>query len=204
MTPSRSSDNHAAPGPERPLWPFLLAGLGLIAAQALVLYAMGRTPICTCDTIRLWVGNVRSSENSQQLFDWYTLSHILHGFVFYLVLWLLFPRKSFGARLLMAIAIEVSWEIVENTNLVIDRYRAETISLHYYGDSILNSVTDTLAATAGFIIAHRAPVALVVAAALAVEIGMAFWIRDNLTLNVLMLLYPIDAIQHWQNALAPK
>ena len=181
-----------------PPWTLVLAVPAILALQALALWAMGRTPICSCGSVRLWHGAVHSSENSQHLLDWYSFTHVIHGFVFYFLLWLLLPRAPVALRLVLAVAVEGAWEVLENSNWIIDRYRAGTISLDYYGDSIVNSIMDNVAMILGFALAFLLPTWSVVALAVVTEIALAVLIHDNFTLNILMVLHPIDAIKAWQ------
>jgi hypothetical protein len=172
--------------------------VGLIALTALTLLLMGHPAICTCGYVKLWHGVTYSAENSQHLSDWYSPSHVIHGFIFYGVLRLVAPRLSIGARLLLAIAVEGAWEIIENTDLVIDRYREQTIALDYYGDSVINSTMDIVFMVVGFLLAARLPVWLTILLAVGLELFVGAMIRDNLTLNVIMLLWPLESIRRWQ------
>jgi hypothetical protein len=164
-------------------------------------YLMGRIWICECGYVKLFEAGVNTPGNSQHIFDWYTPSHIIHGFLFYGLGWLVLRRKPLTEKLALAALIEAGWEIMENSPIVIDRYRTATMAVGYSGDSILNSGMDMVSMIAGFFFAARMPVWLTVASAIAFEILTALIIRDNLTLNVVMLVWPIEAVKTWQGAL---
>ena len=177
---------------------YWLSAIGLAFVAAAILLWMGRPLICACGEVKLWVGEVHGPDNSQHLADWYTPSHIIHGFLFYLLGWLFLRRNPPGDRLIAAIVIEAAWEILENSQWVIDRYREATMALGYNGDSVINSLADILWMILGFGIARRLPVWAIVAIALAFELATLLIIRDNLTLNVLMLVAPIESVAQWQ------
>jgi hypothetical protein len=178
---------------------FLLVAAGLLAIQACVLFATGHPPICTCGTLRLWAGDVLGPENSQQLFDWYTPSHLIHGALLYGLLRLIAPRMPFTARLALAIGLEATWEIVENSPVIMARYRQSALAQGYYGDSMINSLFDTLSMAMGFTLARVLPTWLTIALVIAAELFVGYAIRDNLTLNIIQLIHPSEAISRWQS-----
>ena len=182
----------------------VIASLALAIVAGVILLGMGRNPICECGTVKLWHGVVQSEGNSQHVTDWYSPSHFTHGLIMYFFAWLLWRKwKLFGGKparwaLPIAVLVEAAWEIAENTPMVIDRYRAVTVSFGYSGDSILNSGADIVWMIAGFLVATRLPARVSVAVALFLELLTLWIIRDNLTLNVIMLFWPVEAIRQWQ------
>lgn len=172
----------------------IAAAIPLVAIT--VLLAMGRSAICTCGRVALW-GPVGPTQ-SQMLADWYSASHIVHGLLFYAALWLVARRMPVEWRLVVALVVESAWEVIENTPFVIDRYRDATAALGYTGDSVLNSLSDITMMAIGFLAARKLPVWGAVVLLLVLELVPLLVIRDNLALNVWMLLFPTDAIRAWQ------
>ncbi len=178
----------------------LLILLLILAVQGATLYFLGQPPISASGHIMLWAGDIASPENSQQLSDWYTFSHIIHGFLFYLLLRYLFPKLHPAIRLILALGIEVSWEITENTPWLIHKYREQALAIGYSGDSILNSISDSFAMMIGYIIAWRTPILLVILAGIVMELFVGYAIHDNLTLNILGFIHHFQFISKWQSA----
>jgi hypothetical protein len=174
------------------------ATLLILAATVAILWTMGRPPICTCGTVELWVNQGDSPKTSQMLADWYSPSHVIHGFLFYAFLWLVARRWPVERRFLVSLLLEVGWEILENTDWAINRYREATIAIGYTGDSILNTLSDVGMMALGFWLARKLPVWVTIIAAIALELAALVAVRDNLTLNVWMFILPTDAIRDWQ------
>lgn len=187
----------------RPAILWVILPILIMVAAAIWEWSVGRSPLGPDGKFGWWEGNIWSSECSQRVADAYSFSHIIHGILFYGFLWLVARRLPLGGRYLIAVLIETGWELLENSPLIINRYREATMALGYAGDSILNSMSDILMMTIGFFLARYLPFWVTILAVLLMEIGCALWIRDNLTLNIIMLIHPIDAIRTWQTAGAP-
>jgi hypothetical protein len=187
--------------PGIPAWAPPLAIVMIVAFQVLALAALGQPGWCECGYVKLWHGLVLSPENSQHLTDWYTFSHVIHGSVFYLLLWLVAPSMPFGLRLALALGLEAAWEVFENTPFVIDRYRQSALAQGYFGDSVINSVTDTLAAGVGVVLARTLPIWAMLVLVVFLELFVGAMIRDNLILNIVQLIYPNDFVSRWQSGL---
>lgn len=175
---------------------FAIAILAIVAASEL---AMGRHVICTCGIVDLWAGGRDSPATSQMIADWYSLSHIVHGLIFYAASLLMAPRRPARQRFLAALIVESLWEVLENSPLVIERYRATTAALGYSGDSVVNSLSDILFMSLGFLVASKLPARLSILLCITLELVPLFVIRDNLTLNILNLLAPNTQVQAWQS-----
>lgn len=197
----RGEPARARPG-DVPAWRAGLIALALVALTAMILLAMGRSPICPCGTVELWHGGIASSKTSQQLSDSYTFTHLEHGALFRLLAWAVGRLRGRalppGAGFLFATVTECAWEVFENTPLVIERYRTTTAALGYTGDSVVNSLSDISAMMLGYAAATRLPWPATAAALISTELALAVTLRDNLTLNLLMLLHPVDGIRAWQ------
>ncbi len=179
------------------VWPSL-AIVAVILLTAYQLHNQGRLWRCSCGYVLLWSGNIWSADNSQHLFDPYSFTHLLHGFVFCGLLAWSVPRLSSGWRLWLAVFFEALWEVIENTEFIIGRYREATAALGYQGDTIINSLADVVCCAVGFIIAARLGLRRSLVVFATTELVLLLWIRDSLVLNIVMLLFPIDWIRAWQ------
>ena len=184
---------------ELPLRSWVIFGAALVALQALTLFLFGQPGICECGYVKIWEGVVLGPGNSQHLTDWYTFSHIIHGFLFYLGLWFFFPQMSVAMRFLLAVGLEVGWEILENTPWLIEHYRQQALAQGYIGDSIINSVMDTLAMILGFLMAWRLPIFVTVGTGIVLELFVGYSIHDNLTLNIIGFFHQFEFINTWQS-----
>ena len=173
---------------------YAMIAVAILVVQAAALLAMGQPPICTCGTVKLWHGVIASAENSQHVTDWYTVTHLIHGFIFYLLVWLLFPKAPAALRFALAVGIEAGWEVIENSPLIIERYRQSALAQGYAGDSVINSVSDTIAMAAGYLLARLLPAWTIVLLAFGLELFLGVMIRDNLTLNIIQLVHPSAAL----------
>src|SRR5689334_23713647 len=182
--------------------PFAAIGLVLLLVVAL-LHTEGRIFVCDCGHFAVWTGDTCSSQTSQQLFDPYSFTHVLHGFLYFWLMALLFRRLSVGWQVWLALLIEGAWEVFENTRFVIDKYRTETAALGYQGDTIVNSLGDLTCAFAGFLLARKLGLRWSLIVFVLIEVVLILWIHDSLLLQILMLVHPVEAIKLWQTCVQP-
>src|SRR5829696_6161287 len=176
-----------------------VAATGLVLLLMIVLLRVqGRLFVCACGYFELWTSDTCSSNNSQQLFDPYSFTHLLHGFLFFWLIALLCQRLTTGWQLWLALLFESAWEVFENTSFVINKYRTETAALGYQGDTIVNSLGDLSCALIGFVIARQLGIRRSLIVFLLVELVLILWIHDSLLLQILMLVQPVEAIKLWQ------
>ncbi|VVB77813.1 Uncharacterised protein [uncultured archaeon] len=188
---------------ENNLWVSIAIVILLILSLGLIEHYAGRLLICKCGYVSLWYNNANGPGNSQHLFDWYSFSHIIHGIIFFAILSLLFKKMPLRTKLIIAVIIECAWEGLENSPIIINRYRTATFSLDYYGDSIINSIFDVISMIVGFILAFKLKKWHIVAMVIFMELFTLYMIRDNLTLNIINLIYPTELIKNWQSAAVP-
>ncbi len=177
----------------------ILSAIIICSLVAIVELSTGRSPLGPDGKFGWWDGNIWGSENSQRVADAYSFSHIIHGILFYAFLWLVARKLPMKYRFVIALIMEAGWELLENSPFIINRYREATIAQGYIGDSVLNSVCDVLMVVIGFLIARFYKVWVSIALIIIMELGCLFWIRDNLTLNVVMLVHPVESIRDWQS-----
>lgn len=182
----------------RQKWTPWVGAVVVLPITALLLHFQGRIWSCACGKLYPWAGDIWTSHNSQHLFDPYSFTHVLHGVIFYGLLAWLVPRLTREWRFSLATLLECGWELLENSEIVIQRYRDSTASLGYAGDSIYNAMGDIVSCAAGFWVARYLGLRWSVVFIIVVELVLLAWIRDNLTLNIVMLLHPIEAIKNWQ------
>lgn len=181
--------------------PFVFAGVAVVVAAALLL-SMGRHTWCDCRSVIPWSWDVWSKHNSQHILDPYSFTHVLHGLAFFAGLWVLAgSRLSIAWRCAATAVLESAWEILENSPIVIERYRAATISLDYFGDSVVNSIADVACCLLGFWIASKLPWRVTLAAFFVTEAMLLWWVHDSLLLNILQLVWPLEAVKQWQMSL---
>jgi len=175
-----------------------IAAVCVVLAMIALLRLEGRSFICKCGHFAVWVSDWCSSNTSQQLLDPYSFTHILHGFLFFWLMLLLFKRLPGAWQFWLAVLLECTWEVIENSSFVINKYRTETAALGYEGDTIVNSLGDLTCALVGFLIARKLGFWRSVIVFLLVEVALTLWIHDSLLLQILMLVRPIAAIKAWQ------